>query len=60
MAVHRIDEQFPFAEFGKNSPLTDRLVFMADGKVAETGKPKSLFENPRTLRLQDFLKNANI
>ena len=39
---------------------SDRLVFMADGKVAESGKPKSLFENPRTGRLKDFLRNANI
>ena len=39
---------------------SDRLIFMADGKVAETGKPKKLFADPQTKRLRDFLKNANI
>ena len=39
---------------------SDRLVFMADGKVAETGKPKSLFEAPQTKRLKEFLRNANV
>ena len=39
---------------------SDRLIFMADGKVTETGKPKKLFADPQTKRLRDFLKNANI
>ena len=32
-----------------------REVFMADGKIAESGTPKDIFEHPQCARLQDFL-----
>ena len=28
---------------------------MADGKIAESGTPKDIFEHPQCARLQDFL-----
>ena len=36
--------------------LSDRLIFMADGQIVEQGNPKDLITNPRTERLQNFLK----
>ena len=33
----------------------DRVLFMADGKIAESGTPKDIFEHPQCARLQDFL-----
>ena len=31
------------------------VLFMADGKIAESGTPKDIFEHPQCARLQDFL-----
>ena len=35
--------------------MGDRVLFMADGKIAESGTPKDIFEHPQCARLQDFL-----
>ena len=35
--------------------VSDRTVFMADGKILEEGKPDELFNNPKTDRLRTFL-----
>ena len=35
----------------------DRVVFMADGRIAEEGPPASLFGSPRDPRLQRFLRH---
>ena len=43
--------------FAKN--VSDYIVFMADGKIVEQGKPKDLFENPQTEMLKLFLQSAN-
>ena len=43
--------------FAKN--VSDYIVFMADGKIVEQGKPKDLFENPQTEKLKLFLQSAN-
>ena len=43
--------------FAKN--VSDYIVFMADGKIIEQGKPKELFENPQTENLKLFLKSAS-
>jgi polar amino acid transport system ATP-binding protein len=43
--------------FAKN--VSDYIVFMADGKIVEQGKPKDLFENPKTEKLKLFLQSAN-
>ena len=35
--------------------VADRVLFMADGKVVESGPPAELFDNPRSERLRSFL-----
>ena len=42
-------------EMGFAREVADRVVFMADGKIAESGTPKDIFEHPQCARLQDFL-----
>ncbi|MBO5926010.1 MAG: amino acid ABC transporter ATP-binding protein [Clostridia bacterium] len=43
--------------FAKN--VSDYVVFMADGKIVEQGKPKDLFNNPQTENLKIFLDSSN-
>ena len=42
-------------EMGFAREVGDRVLFMADGKNAESGTPKDIFEHPQCARLQDFL-----
>ena len=42
-------------ETGFAREVGDRVLFMADGKIAESGTPKDIFEHPQCARLQDFL-----
>lgn len=42
--------------FAKN--VSDELIFMADGEIVESGKPKDLFNNPKTEQLKMFLDSA--
>ena len=35
--------------------VSDRILFIADGKVTESGTPEHIFDHPQTARLQDFL-----
>ncbi len=42
-------------EMGFAREVADRVVFMADGKIIETGTPEEIFENPKSDRLQNFL-----
>ncbi len=42
-------------EMGFAREVGDRVLFMADGKIAESGTPKDSFEHPQCARLQDFL-----
>ena len=39
----------------KTPSITVYVLFMADGKIAESGTPKDIFEHPQCARLQDFL-----
>lgn len=41
--------------FARN--VSDRTVFMADGKILEEGKPEEIFKNPKTDRLRAFLSS---
>jgi len=45
-------------EMGFAREVADRVVFMADGKILEEGKPSELFDAPRDPRLQDFLSKV--
>ncbi len=42
-------------EMGFAREVGDRVLFMADGKIAESGTPKDIFEHPQCARLQTFL-----
>ena len=35
--------------------ISDRVVFLHNGQIEEEGKPKEIFENPQSERLQTFL-----
>lgn len=37
--------------------VSERTVFMADGKIIEEGNSKEIFDNPQSDRLKDFLKS---
>jgi polar amino acid transport system ATP-binding protein len=40
--------------------ISDRIVFMDRGEIAEEGPARSLFAEPQTARLQDFLRNSGV
>ncbi|GAA2009628.1 amino acid ABC transporter ATP-binding protein [Brevibacterium samyangense] len=42
-------------EMGFARKAANRVVFMADGEIVETGDPESFFTNPQSARAQDFL-----
>lgn len=42
-------------EMGFARAAADKVVFMADGEVIETGTPDEMFTNPKTQRAKDFL-----
>lgn len=44
--------------FLKNSAT--KIIYMENGKIVETGTPKTLFENPKTESLKNFLKNTDL
>ena len=37
--------------------VADRVIFMADGAIVETGSPDEFFDHPRTQRARDFLNS---
>ncbi|WP_347862638.1 amino acid ABC transporter ATP-binding protein [Salimicrobium sp. PL1-032A] len=37
--------------------VADRVVYMHDGKIVETGTPEEIFENPKVERTQQFLQS---
>jgi len=43
-------------EMGFAKEVADRIVFMVDGMIVEENTPKEFFENPKSERLQEFLK----
>ena len=42
-------------EMGFAKEVATRVMFMADGKQVEEGRPEDIFENPKSERLQQFL-----
>ena len=38
--------------------VSDRVLFMADGNILESGSPDKLFNDPTHPRLQDFLRKV--
>ncbi|CAM2993775.1 amino acid ABC transporter ATP-binding protein [Vibrio rarus] len=45
-------------EMGFAREVCDRVVFMADGKIIEQGKPCEIFDNPQNERTKDFLSKV--
>ncbi len=37
--------------------VADRIIFMADGQIVETGLPQEFFDRPKTERAKDFLNS---
>ncbi|MDX2481875.1 MAG: amino acid ABC transporter ATP-binding protein [Desulfuromusa sp.] len=42
-------------EMGFAKKVADRVLFMDEGKIIETGKPADFFDNPQTERAADFI-----
>ena len=42
-------------EMGFAREVADRVIFMADGIIRESGTPEEVFDHPKNARLQDFL-----
>jgi len=45
-------------EMGFAKEAADRVVFMCDGVILETGTPEEIFSNPRNERTRQFLQNV--
>lgn len=43
-------------EFAKN--VADKIIFMADGVIEETGTPAEVFDNPKSAKTKAFLQKA--
>lgn len=39
--------------------VADKIIFMADGVIAEDGTPQQVIENPQNLRTKAFLSRFN-
>ncbi len=42
-------------EMGFVREVADRVLFMADGRVVEVGRPKQIFDEPQAARTRDFV-----
>ncbi len=42
-------------EMGFAKKVADKVLFMDDGRIVETGKPDEFFDNPKTDRAADFI-----
>ncbi len=45
-------------EMGFAREVADRVVFMENGRICETGTPEEIFNSPKSERLQQFLKSV--
>ena len=45
-------------EMGFAREVGDRILFMDDGKIVETGTPEEVFKNPKNPRTIDFLSKV--
>ena len=44
-------------EMGFAREVADKVVFMADGVIAESGTPEEIFTNPKNPRTRQFLQS---
>ena len=45
-------------EMGFAREVADRVLFIADGGIAEEGTPEEIFTEPKTPRLREFLSKV--
>lgn len=45
-------------EMGFAKEVASRVLFMDDGKIVEQGTPDEIFNNPKNIRTQDFLRKV--
>ena len=45
-------------EMGFAREISNRVIFMDEGKIAEEGSPEEIFGNPKSKRLQEFLSKV--
>ena len=45
-------------EMGFAREVSDRVIFIDDGKIAEEGSPEEVFNNPKSNRLKEFLSKV--
>lgn len=45
-------------EMGFAREVADRVIFMYDGKIGETGSPQEMFSNPKNPRTKQFLQSV--
>lgn len=45
-------------EMGFAKEISDRVLFMDDGKIVEKGTPKEVFDNPKHPRTKEFLSKV--
>jgi polar amino acid transport system ATP-binding protein len=45
-------------EMGFAREVADKVVFMYDGSILETGRPKDMFTNPSNDRTRQFLQSV--
>ena len=45
-------------EMGFAREVSDRVLFMDDGNILESGTPDQVFNHPKNPRLQDFLRKV--
>ncbi|MEG1551887.1 MAG: ATP-binding cassette domain-containing protein, partial [Oscillospiraceae bacterium] len=45
-------------EMGFAREVSNKVVFMENGKIAEQGTPTELFDNPQNERLKEFLSST--
>lgn len=45
-------------EMGFAKEVANKIIFMADGEILETGTPDTIFNNPRNERIKIFLNNT--
>ena len=48
---------FKIAEFAKR--ISDKVIFMDNGEIVESGTAEDIFENPKSLLLKQFLASYN-
>jgi polar amino acid transport system ATP-binding protein len=45
-------------EMGFAREVSDRIMFLDEGKLLEEGSPEEFFKNPKTTRAKDFLEKV--